>query len=57
MPVKYKYLHTEFIRTMEQAKKLDEEYRACEACRERLFSARRESGRVSRYKRRGENEN
>lgn len=52
IPAKYGYLHTEYIRTIEQARKLDEEFRACEACRSALFAGRRETVRSTRYTKR-----
>lgn len=58
IPAKYGYLHTEYIRTIEQARELDLIYRACEACRIALFAARRESGKSFRFNRKKkENEN
>lgn len=52
IPSKYGYLHTEYIRNIEQARELDAIYRACEACRIRLSEQRRESGKTHRFTKR-----
>jgi len=35
IPAKYRYLRQEYVTTPEQARALDQQYRACEGCKDR----------------------
>jgi hypothetical protein len=52
IPSKYGYLRREYVRTPEQARELDTEYRACEGCKKELERKKSPGGdRSYRYRR------